>query len=161
MRGVGVWPHTDPLWEKRIKEWQDNDIVLRRASRKAIKMDFGSFIEAEDSSAQEASESDTIQKLSASKRGRSNKFGSPTDTRSSTKSDQLEKNEHISTGSSDADDPLQLSREELLSMTAWASRHHASQLVGTLEATNRGLSEALVHVVAQRDALLEIVRMRS
>mmetsp|Transcript_14649 Transcript_14649/g.25564 ORF Transcript_14649/g.25564 Transcript_14649/m.25564 type:complete len:290 (+) Transcript_14649:4813-5682(+) len=53
--------------------------------------------------------------------------------------------------------PPSLFPRELLAESAWETRHFAEATVSNLEASNHGLAEALSLVIAQRDALLDLL----
>jgi len=110
--GVG----DDTEWKMRLKEWQDNDKILSRASKNAIEKGFGSS------------------------RGKKRKRNEETP---------------VAAKRGIREDTLSANQQKI--EFAWASRHYASTSIATLEAANRGLAETLVHVLAQRDALLGLV----
>jgi len=156
VKDTGVWTmpgEKGPVVQKRVLEWQDNDRIIKDASTRAIQMGFGAIASrakrpksSPDSAVETGYDQDERERAKKA-RGNQSKYSRDSNG--------------YGTGSAinprDAPEDLSLSREEVANQVAWATRHHASQAVATLEAANRGLAEALAQVVAQRDALLAVV----
>mmetsp|Transcript_25433 Transcript_25433/g.31175 ORF Transcript_25433/g.31175 Transcript_25433/m.31175 type:complete len:363 (+) Transcript_25433:16-1104(+) len=137
----GIWKISEKSNElpKSTEEWQDNDNVLQKATLKAIEMGYSSLTQAYTT---------TRHRVGTDKENNNN--------------ERKKRRRRATEEGKPAKKPLTFDPSDpvILNATAWETRHFADSTVATLEAANRGLAQALMNVIAQRDALLATLSTR-
>ena len=133
-----------------VKQWEDNDKVLRSATMKALAMGYANGnVPVKPKAAPQP------QQQQQAKRKRQAEEGIPAEATRKRKrpADAKPKKGAVQFNPNDPD---------VQNAVAWATRHFADAAVSALQATTRGLAQALQAMTAQRDALAaELERLKS